>query len=64
LSIVEHRLDVVRALIDVAAGIGVHRATLHRWVSRYLTDGQAGLSDRSHRALLCPHHPPHHPDGA
>jgi transposase-like protein len=61
LSIVEQRLDAVRAvlagvpLIEVAAGIGVHRATLHRWVSRYLADGLAGLSDRSHRPVSCPH---------
>ncbi|MGH8833905.1 MAG: helix-turn-helix domain-containing protein, partial [Actinomycetes bacterium] len=47
LSIVEQRLDAVRAvlegvpLIEVAARVGVHRATLHRWVARYLVDGLA-----------------------
>jgi transposase len=27
----------------------VHRATLHRWIARYLTGQLAGLADRSHR---------------
>ena len=40
LSVVERRLDAVRAVldgadvVDVAAQVGVHRATLHRWVAR------------------------------
>src|SRR6201984_1788253 len=55
LSLVEQRLDAVRAVLDgaevveVAARIGVHRATLHRWVARYLTGQLGGLADRSHR---------------
>ena len=57
LSVVEQRLDAVRAVLDgadvmeVAAGAGVHRATVHRWVARYLAGqlaGLAGLADRSH----------------
>ena len=61
LSIVEQRLDAVRAVLggvpltEVATTVGVHRGTLHRWVARYLVDGLAGLSDRSHRPLSCPH---------
>jgi transposase-like protein len=61
LSIVEQRLDAVRTVLEgvplteVAAQVGVHRATLHRWVTRYLVDGLAGLSDRSHRPVTCPH---------
>jgi transposase len=61
LSIVEQRLDAVRAVLDgvplseVAAQVGVHRATLHRWVTRYLGEGLPGLSDRSHRPMSCPH---------
>lgn len=61
LSIVEQRLDAVRsvlggvALTEVAVQVGVHRATLHRWVTRYLVDGLTGLSDRSHRPASCPH---------
>ena len=55
LSVVEQRLDAVRAVLDgadvveVAARVGVHRATVHRWVARYLTGQLAGLADRSHR---------------
>ena len=55
LSLVEQRLDAVRAVLDgadvmeVAARAGVHRATLHRWVARYLTGQLGGLADRSHR---------------
>src|SRR5215813_12707658 len=60
LSVVEQRLDAVRAVLDgadvveVAARAGVHRATLHRWIARYLTGQLAGLADRSHRPRLCP----------
>ena len=55
LSVVEQRLDAVRAVLDgadvveVAARVGVHRATVHRWMARYLTGQLAGLADRSHR---------------
>jgi transposase InsO family protein len=60
LSVVEQRLDAVRAVLDgsdvveVAAQLGVHRATVHRWVARYLTDQLAGLADRSHRPRSSP----------
>jgi transposase-like protein len=60
LSVVEQRLDAVRAVLDgadvveVAARVGVHRATLHRWVGRYLTGQLAGLADRSHRPHASP----------
>src|SRR3954451_22697351 len=61
LSVVEQRLDAVRAVLDggdvveVAASVGVHRATVHRWIARYLLEGLPGLSDRSHRPESCPH---------
>ncbi|ADU46597.1 IS481 family transposase [Intrasporangium calvum] len=61
LSVVEQRLDAVREVLsgaevtEVACRYGVHRATLHRWVGRYLTDQLAGLADRSHRPASCPH---------
>ncbi|WP_420323466.1 IS481 family transposase [Kribbella pittospori] len=61
MSVVEQRLDAVRAVLDggvveeVAADVGVHRTTLHRWVVRYLVEGVGGLSDRSHRPRSCPH---------
>jgi transposase len=60
LSVVEQRLDAVRAVLDgaevveIAAQLGVHRATLHRWVARYLTGQLAGLADRSHRPHSSP----------
>ena len=60
LSVVEQRLDAVRAVLagaevaEIAARVGVHRATLHRWVARYLTGQLAGLADRSHRPRSSP----------
>jgi len=61
LSVVEQRLDAVRAVLagagvtEVAARAGVHRSTLHRWMARYLAGQIGGLADRSHRPLSCPH---------
>ena len=61
LSVVEQRLDAVRAVlsgesvVEVAARYEVARSTLHRWVGRYLEGSVAGLEDRSHRPLSCPH---------
>ncbi|WP_256371517.1 helix-turn-helix domain-containing protein [Micromonospora sp. MW-13] len=60
LSVVEQRLDAVRAVLagsvvtEVAANCGVHRSTVHRWVGRYLTEQLAGLADRSHRPHSSP----------
>lgn len=42
LSVVEQRLDAVRAVLagasvsEVAAGIGVSRVSVHTWLRRYL----------------------------
>jgi transposase InsO family protein len=64
LSKIEQRLDAVRAVLAggdvtaVAAQLGVHRSTLHRWMARYLTDQLTGLVDRSHRPASCPHQAP------
>ncbi|MFC8501736.1 IS481 family transposase [Pedococcus sp. NPDC057267] len=64
LSVVEQRLDAVRAVLagaevsEVAALVGVHRSTVHRWVGRYLSDQLGGLVDRSHRPVSCPHQVP------
>jgi transposase len=41
-------------VVEVAARVGVHRSTLHRWVARYLSEQLAGLADRSHRPRSCP----------
>jgi transposase InsO family protein len=60
LSVVEQRLDAVRAVLGgaevtaVAAQLGVHRATVHRWVARYLSGQIGGLADRSHRPRSSP----------
>jgi transposase-like protein len=53
-SVVEQRLDAVRAVlaggdvVEVAASVGAHRSTLHRWTARYLVEGLSGLSDPGH----------------
>src|SRR4051812_24616140 len=60
LSVVEQRLDAVRAVlagaevVEVAASIGVCRSTVHRWTARYLVEGLAGLADHSHRPRSSP----------
>jgi len=64
LSKIEQRLDAVRAVLAgadvtaVAASLGVHRSSVHRWMVRYLTDQLTGLVDRSHRPASCPHRAP------
>ena len=61
LSVVEQRLDAVRLVLngglvtEVAAQVGVSRQSVHAWVGRYLSEGVAGLVDRSSRPLSCPH---------
>ena len=55
LSVVEQRLDAVRAVLagarvtEVAASLGVSRQSVHGWLARYLVEGVPGLTDRSHR---------------
>jgi transposase InsO family protein len=66
LSVVEQRLDAVRAVLagasvtEVAAVAGVSRSSVHRWMARYLAENVAGLTDRSHR----PHSSPRQVDDA
>jgi len=61
LSVVEQRLDAVRAVLsgakvtEVAAAMGVSRQSVHSWIGRYLAQGLAGLADQSHRPACCPH---------
>lgn len=60
LSVVEQRLDAVRAVLagasvtEVAAAAGVSRSSVHRWMGRYLSENVAGLTDRSHRPRSSP----------
>jgi transposase len=60
LSVVEQRLDAVRAVLagasvtEVAAAVGVSRVSVHSWVRRYLVEGLPGLADRSHRPKSSP----------
>lgn len=64
LSVVEQRLDAVRmvlagaAVTEVAAQVGVSRQSVHVWLARYLSEGVAGLADRSSRPRSCPHQAP------
>ncbi|PQP23454.1 helix-turn-helix domain-containing protein [Rhodococcus opacus] len=37
----------------IAAAMGISRKCVSRWISRYETDGDAGLHDRSSRPLRC-----------
>jgi hypothetical protein len=59
LVVVEQRLDAVRAVlrgaevVEVAARVGVHRSTTHRWVVRYLT-GLLGGDEPSHPPVSSP----------
>ena len=60
LSVVEQRLDAVRAMLagarvtEVAASLGVSRQSVHGWLARYLLEGVPGLTDRSHRPPASP----------
>jgi hypothetical protein len=40
---------------EAAARFGVSRQSVHAWIRRYRADGLAGLEDRSHRPVSCPH---------
>ncbi|WP_405526455.1 IS481 family transposase [Streptomyces avidinii] len=44
-----------RPVAHVAAEMGISRATAHKWVRRWRTEGQAGLHDRSSRPRTAPH---------
>jgi hypothetical protein len=61
LSVVEQRYRAVTAVLDgarvseVAVEVGVSRQSVHAWLARYREAGLAGLAERSHRTLSCPH---------
>jgi transposase InsO family protein len=52
--LIERVLNLGRPRSHVAAEMGISRQCASRWVARYLTEGDAGLLDRSSR----PHHTP------
>lgn len=52
--IVERVLHRGRRRSHVAAEMGVSRQCVSHWIGRYLTEGEAGLVDRSSRPHSCP----------
>ena len=52
--LVERVLRQGRACAHVAAEMGISRQCASRWIRRYLTEGQAGLCDRSSRPHRMP----------
>ena len=62
MSVAEQRYQAVlaviadgRSVVEVAGQWGVSRQTMHAWLVRYEAEGLAGLEDRSHRPVSCPH---------
>ncbi|WP_410050391.1 IS481 family transposase [Actinomadura sp. HBU206391] len=64
MSVVEQRYRAVlevqagMSVTEVAARFGVSRQSVHAWLVRYRESGLAGLMDRSHRPISCPHQLP------
>jgi transposase InsO family protein len=52
------RIASGRPIAHVAAEMGVARKTADKWWRRWLTEGEAGLEDRSSRPHRCPHQSP------
>ena len=44
-----------RPVAHVAAEMGISRATAHKWIRRWRTEGDAGLHDRASRPRTTPH---------
>ncbi|MFE9143783.1 IS481 family transposase [Streptomyces tubercidicus] len=49
-----------RPVAHVAAEMGISRTTAHKWVRRFVAEGDAGLHDRA----SCPHRTPHRTSAA
>ncbi|MGW4979707.1 IS481 family transposase [Streptomyces mirabilis] len=47
-----------RPVAHVAAEMGISRATAHKWIRRWRSEGEAGLIDRSSRPRTTPHRTP------
>ncbi|MGJ0153116.1 IS481 family transposase [Streptomyces sp. CH8.1] len=52
------RVALGRPVAHVAAEMGISRATAHKWIRRWRTEGEAGLQDRSSRPRTTPHRTP------
>ena len=52
------RVRAGRPVAHVADEMGVSRATAHKWVRRWRTEGDAGLYDRPSRPRTTPHRTP------
>jgi len=52
------RVCAGRPVAHVAAEMGISRATAHKWVRRWRSEGEAGLIDRSSRPRRTPHRTP------
>ncbi|MFD0436839.1 leucine zipper domain-containing protein, partial [Streptomyces chartreusis] len=44
-----------RPVAHVAAAMGISRATAHKWIRRWRSEGENGLYDRSSRPRTTPH---------
>jgi transposase InsO family protein len=58
LLLVQRVVEQGRPVAHVAKELGVSRQCGHRWVARYLAEGEAGLRDRSSRPRSCPRRTP------
>jgi transposase InsO family protein len=58
LLLVQRVIRDQRPIAHVAKELGVSRQCAHRWVRRYLAEGEVGLQDRSSRPLTCPRRTP------
>lgn len=56
--IMVERIACGRPIAHVAAEMGVSRKTADKWWRRWLSEGDAGLEDRSSRPQRCPHRTP------
>ncbi len=56
--LVQRVIEDGRPVAHVAKEMGVSRQCGHRWVNRYLAEGDAGLHDRSSRPRSCPSRTP------
>jgi transposase InsO family protein len=43
---------------ELCGRFGISRPTGYRWIKRFATEGETGLSDHSHRPTRCPHQTP------